>query len=133
MVERRAVQISYQLWMGWITHGSIIAMAQCVEGIPEGAHIFGMFSQDYQAVANGGIPADMVFVIEGENWPTPASEYTIGAPWGETYPLFNPVFKLTECRTCKHRHPENRTLCAKTGCQIGDTFGCHRYEPRSDE
>ena len=94
MSEARAVQISYELWLDWITQGYERDGVRCVKGVPEGARLIGLFPVNYRAVVEGAIPVDLVMVVEGENWSTAAEEYTIDTPWDETCPVMMIKFEV---------------------------------------
>jgi len=62
MKERRAVQISHELWKQMMTQGYTTGGLRCVKGLPEGATLIDAWIDDRRG------PPDLVFVFESDNW-----------------------------------------------------------------
>ena len=133
MGERRAVQVSWQLWKQVMTEGYTSgAPLHCPKGIPPDARYVGSFTRPY------GDVCDLVLVFESDNWPSPPRDGPkASAPWGEEIPGFDVTMEQGSCQTCQN-WTEGATameadLCEETGGLAPPGYGCTWYKPRSDE
>lgn len=146
-MEKRAVQVSHELWKQIMTQGYTSGGVRCVEGLPEDARLVESFAREEQFIIGDDgrveMRSDPVFVFESDKWTTPTPERTVVNAVRETIPVFHPVFRTAECRTCKHwdkirKHlykTEYEAECNKgvNDVPVPETFGCVEYEPRETD
>jgi len=103
-MEKRAIQVSHELWAQMMTEGYTSGGIKCIEGLPEDARFVTAFYKQYVVAEDDpsqwASAADPVFVFASEMWPHATEDYRITTPWGEMFLLFEPVFQAAECRTC---------------------------------
>lgn len=129
-MEKRAVQVSHELWRQIMTQGHTNLGFRCVEGIPENATLCALFER-------GGWPRpDPVFIFESDNWDGPPSEWKVRVE-GQEFPVHDVVFQITECRTCRWWEREGIAdgycECPHIDIHMTDAdFGCTQYEKQND-
>jgi len=108
-MEKRAIQVSHELWQQIMTKGQPSVSFKCLEGLPEDARFVLSFFKDYEISQDDPSQwargSDPVFVFESDNWKHPVGSARVQTPWGESFPYFDAVFQTAECRTCKWWHP----------------------------
>lgn len=145
-MEKRAIQVSHELWQDIMTEGYTSVGIKCVEGLPEDARFVTAFLREALSEKDGDawiMRPDPVFIFESDQWARPARNYTIKLG-GVEYPAYDPVFQVAECRTCKWWDYEDGS--AKVGhgfCQCPEIpsttlmtprlFGCTSYELRESD
>ena len=143
-MERRAVRVSHEFWKQMMTQGYTNVGIQCVRGLPEDAELVEVWVWEC-------VEPDPVFVFESDSWGGPAArDIQLGE---NVYPECIPVFRTTECRTCKWwgeydvmcdwaeckqpKTPPNRemVLAGSQGVSLKTMpiFGCTLYEPRETD
>jgi len=89
MSERRAVQVSHEMWRLICTEGNTIERVRCIQGIPDDATLVATFN-------TCGYPTpDPVFVFESDKWSGPAEEWLITVD-GQQYHTQRVVFSTEE-------------------------------------
>jgi len=126
-MEKRAVQVSHELWKQIMTEGYTAGGVKCIKGLPEDAELVSVI--DYAAWPK----PDLLFVFESENWAGPPSDYLQRVD----YHTQEVVFQTAECRTCKKFTPgrfsnmgQQSGLCSYLTVPTFQSFGCTAYEPR---
>jgi len=125
-MEKRAIQVSHQLWAQVMTEGYTSGGVRCIEGLPEDARFVTAFYREMAAMegdpSQWSMVADPVFVFESDRWSRSARGHTVIAPWGEEFPAYDPVFRVAECRTCKWWDPTAHHLTGECRLTRDDDF-----------
>ncbi len=137
MGEKRAVQVSHELWKQMMTRGYTSAGIRCVQGLPDGAQFVSAF---HAFVSSQHRYPDLLFVFESSDWGEDPLDRTVS--YGhERLPLMAaPVFQIAECRTCKQSEADPALislgsaqashLCLWLDKYFKPDFSCAKYQHR---
>ena len=89
MGERRAVQVSHELWRQIFTQGYTSAGLQCIQGIPEDATLVATTN-----TCEWPTPSP-IFLFESDNWTEPAEEWLVEVD-GKQYHAQRVIFQTEE-------------------------------------